>query len=216
MSTEPLAPASQAPFTLKTRANAVALGRALLAFVVVAILYHARGLYVGAFVLTLVAIWMDALDGWVARRFGEVSKVGAAIDILTDRVVEMTYWIAFAALGWVPVWVPLVVAARGLLVDGARAIAFEQGFTAFGPTTMMRSALGRLVVTSRVSRNVYGLAKALAFSLLILAYADGIGGAAQAVLAPVGQACVYLAVVLCVVRGVPVLLETQRLLARAG
>lgn len=205
-----------APFTLKTRANTVALGRALLAFGVVAILYHARGLYVGAFVLTLVAIWMDALDGWVARRFGEVSKVGAAIDILVDRVVEMTYWIAFAALGWVPVWVPLVVAARGLLVDGARAIAFEQGFTAFGSTTMMRTALGRLLVTSRVSRNVYGFAKAAAFSLLILAYADGIGGAAQAVLAPVGLACVYLAVILCVVRGVPVLMETQRLLARAG
>ena len=99
---------------------------------------------------------------------------------------------------------------------GGRDIAFEQGFTAFGSTTMMRTALGRLLVTSRVSRNVYGFAKAAAFSLLILAYADGIGGAAQAVLAPVGLACVYLAVVLCVVRGVPVLMETQRLLGRAG
>jgi CDP-diacylglycerol---glycerol-3-phosphate 3-phosphatidyltransferase len=200
------------PVSLATRANAVALTRALLAFGVIGILYEGRELYVGAFVLTLVAIWMDALDGWVARRFGEVSRFGAVIDILTDRIVEMTYWIAFAALGWIPVWVPLLVAARGLLVDGARALAFEQGFTAFGPTTMMRSALGRLLVSSRASRSVYGVSKALAFSLMILASAVGLAPGLRGVLILVAGASVYLAVFLCVARGVPVLLETRRFL----
>jgi CDP-diacylglycerol--glycerol-3-phosphate 3-phosphatidyltransferase len=204
------------PFTLATRANAVALGRALLAFVVVALLYRGRELYVGACVLTLVAIWMDALDGWVARRFGEVSRFGAVLDILTDRVVELTYWIAFAALGWIPVWVPIVVAARGLLVDGARALAFERGLTAFGPTTMMTSPIGRLLVASRASRNAYGAAKALAFALLILASAAGVAPAARAILLPAAYACVYLAVALCVVRGVPVLLEARKMLAEGA
>lgn len=198
--------------SLATRANAVALMRALIAFFVVCLLYRGRELYVGAFVLTLLAIWMDALDGWVARRFGEVSRFGAAIDILTDRIVEMTYWIAFAALGWIPVWIPLVVAARGLLVDGVRALAFEQGFTAFGPTTMMHSPVGRLLVTSRTSRAAYGIAKALAFSLMILAFAGSVAPALHAVLFPVAWLCVYLAVLLCVARGVPVLLEARRLL----
>jgi CDP-diacylglycerol---glycerol-3-phosphate 3-phosphatidyltransferase len=202
-------------FTLATRANAVALTRALLAFFVVGLLYQSRELYVGAFALTVVAIWMDGLDGWVARRFGEVSRFGAVLDILTDRIVELTYWIVFAALGWIPVWIPLVVAARGLLVDGARALAFERGLTAFGSTTMMTSALGRLLVSSRASRSVYGVAKALAFSLLILASAAGIAPALRAVLEPVALLSVYLAVGLCVVRGVPVLLEAHRLLKSA-
>lgn len=211
-SAAPEGAAPRRPFTLATKANAVALTRALLAFGVVGILYYGAELYVGAFVLTLVAIWMDALDGWVARRFGEDSRIGAVIDILTDRIVEMTYWIAFAALGWIPVWVPLVVAARGLLVDGARALAFEQGMTAFGSTTMMRSRLGRLLVSSRASRNAYGLAKAAAFSLLILASAAGIAPSVQAVLVVAGYASVYLAVALCLLRGIPVLLEARRML----
>lgn len=202
------------PFTLATRANAVALARALLAFVVVALLYQGRHLYVGAFALTIVAIWMDGLDGWVARRFGEDSRFGAVLDILTDRVVEMTYWIAFAALGWIPIWVPLVVAVRGLLVDGARALAFERGLTAFGPATMMTSRVGRVLVSSRASRNLYGAAKLLAFSLLILASAAGIAPALRALLSPLAYLCVYAAVALCVARGVPVLLEAHRLLAR--
>jgi CDP-diacylglycerol--glycerol-3-phosphate 3-phosphatidyltransferase len=213
----PAPPAEVPPATsLATRANAVAVTRALLAFLVVGLLYRGSELYVGAFVLTLVAIWMDALDGWVARRFGEVSRIGAVIDILTDRIVEMTYWIAFAALGWIPVWVPLVVAARGLLVDGARSLAFEQGKTAFGSTTMMTSWVGRLLVSSRLSRNVYGFAKALAFSLLILASAAGLAPGLRAVLAPVGYLCVYLAVALCVLRGLPVLAEARRMLARGA
>lgn len=203
-------PAGPAPVRLATRANAVALTRAALVFLVVVVLYHAPSLYVGAFALTLVAIWMDALDGWVARRFGEESRVGAVIDILVDRIVEMTFWIAFAALGWIPVWVPLVVAARGLLVDGARGLALEHGLTAFGATTMMRSKLGRLLVSSRISRNVYGFAKAAAFSLLILASAQALPDGLRAALAPVAQLCVYLSVALCVVRGAPVLVEARR------
>ena len=199
-------------FTLATRANAVALARALLAFIVVGVLYERRDLYVGAFILTIIAIWMDALDGWVARRFGEVSRFGAVLDILTDRIVELTYWIAFAALGWIPVWIPLTVAVRGLLVDGARALAFERGLTAFGSTTMMTSPLGRLLVSSRASRNAYGAAKVLAFSLLILASAVGVAPSVRAVLEPIALLSVYSALVLCVVRGVPVLLEAHRLL----
>ena len=93
------------------------------------------GLYLLAVGMTITALLMDGLDGWVARRYGEVSRIGAVIDILTDRIVELTYWIAFAALGWIPAWIPIVVAVRGLLVDGARALAFERGLTAFGPTT---------------------------------------------------------------------------------
>lgn len=205
----PAAPPPRA-LTFATRANAVALTRALLAFVVVWLLHRGAHLYVGAFVLTVVAIWLDAVDGWVARRFGEVSAFGAALDILTDRIVELTYWITFAVLGWLPLWVPLVVAVRGLLVDGVRALAFERGLTAFGATTMMSSALGRLLVASRASRNLYGGAKVAAFSLLILAPAAGISPALRAVAAPAGLVCAYLAVALCVVRGVPVLLEARR------
>jgi CDP-diacylglycerol--glycerol-3-phosphate 3-phosphatidyltransferase len=194
-----------------TRANLVAITRAMFAFLAVAILFHRSDLYLLAALLTIVSILMDGLDGWVARRYGEVSRIGAVIDILTDRIVELTYWIAFAVLGWIPAWVPIVVAVRGLLVDGARAVAFERGLTAFGPTTMMRSRIGNFLVASRESRSAYGIAKAAAFTLIIVAHASDLPPAAEPVVLTVGLVCVYISVVLCVLRGIPVLLEARRL-----
>jgi phosphatidylglycerophosphate synthase len=194
-----------------TRANLVAISRATFAFLAVAILFHRPGLYLLACVLTIAAILMDGLDGWVARRYGEVSRIGAVIDILTDRIVELTYWIAFAALGWIPAWIPILVAVRGLLVDGARAVAFERGLTAFGPTTMMRSKIGTFLVASRESRSAYGIAKACAFTLMILAYAPALPEAVRPMVLAIGLISVYASVILCVLRGIPVLLDARRL-----
>ena len=195
-----------------TRANLVAITRALLAFIAVAILFHRHDLYWLAAILTITAILMDGLDGWVARRYGEVSRIGAVIDILTDRIVELTYWIAFAALHLIPAWIPIVVAVRGLLVDGARAVAFERGLTAFGPTTMMRSKVGTFLVASRESRSAYGIAKAAAFTLMIVAYAPAVPEPAHGIVLVIALVCVYVSVALCVLRGIPVLLEARRLL----
>ncbi len=196
---------------MATRANLVAISRATFAFLAIAILFHRPGLYLMACVLTIAAILMDGLDGWVARRYGEVSRIGAVIDILTDRIVELTYWIAFATLGWIPVWMPILVAVRGLLVDGARAVAFERGLTAFGPTTMMRSKIGTFLVASRESRSAYGIAKACAFTLMILAYAPTLPEAVRPTVLAIGLISVYAAVALCVLRGIPVLLDARRL-----
>jgi CDP-diacylglycerol--glycerol-3-phosphate 3-phosphatidyltransferase len=194
-------------------ANLITVLRTLLAFLAVAMLrWHKWEIYVGAALLTLLLIWMDAWDGWVARRRNEASKVGAVFDILGDRVVEMTYWIAFASFGWIPVWVAVLVSARGILVDGFRALAFERGLTAFGATSMMRSKIGALLVSSRLSRGAYGLGKAAAFTLVILAFAPGWRPSLQTTLVWLAYACVYATVALCVVRGVPVLLEARRFL----
>jgi CDP-diacylglycerol---glycerol-3-phosphate 3-phosphatidyltransferase len=195
-------------------ANLITALRTVLAFLAVAMLrWHRWEIYVAAAVLTILLIWMDAWDGWVARRRNEATKAGAVFDILGDRVVEMTYWIAFASFGWIPVWVAVLVSARGILVDGFRALALERGLTAFGATSMMRSRVGALLVTSRLSRGAYGLGKALAFTLVILAFAPGWRQTTGTVLTWLAYASVYFTVVLCVVRGVPVLLEARRFLA---
>jgi len=200
-------------------ANLITVVRTLLAFLAVAMLrWHTWEIYVGAALLTLLLIWMDAWDGWVARRRNEASKAGAVFDILGDRVVEMTYWIAFASLGWIPVWVAVLVSARGIIVDGFRALALERGLTAFGASSMMRSPLGALLVSSRLSRGAYGFGKAAAFTLVILAFAPGWHPTLGTALGWLALACVYGTVALCVVRGVPVLVEARRFFApeRAG
>jgi CDP-diacylglycerol--glycerol-3-phosphate 3-phosphatidyltransferase len=193
-------------------ANLITLARTLLAFLVVAMLhYRTQQVYLAAVGLTIALIWMDALDGYVARKRRECTKFGAVADILGDRVIESTYWIMFAVLGWVPVWVAIVVAARGIVVDGVRALALERGFTAFGSSSMMQTPLGRLLVSSRTSRAAYGIGKAVAFSSMILVFTPGVLAPLGGVLHTLAYASVYLTVLLCVVRGAPVLLEARRL-----
>jgi len=188
-------------------ANLVSIFRMILSMAVAGMLFiNTPTMYWTAFGLTILVIWMDGLDGYLARKLNETSKFGAVFDILCDRVVEMVYWITFLALGWIPLWIPILVVTRGILVDGFRAIALEQGFTAFGDTSMMRSPLGTLLVSSRFSRFSYAVFKALAFSLLILAYIPGLPFR----LAPLATVCVYITVFLCLVRGVPVLVEAKR------
>lgn len=190
-------------------ANLITLARTLLAFVVVAMLHvRTMPMYLAAVALTVALIWMDALDGWVARIRNESSTFGAVVDILGDRVIEMTYWIIFATFGWVPAWVAIVVAARGILVDGFRSVALERGLTAFG---MMTTRAGKLLVSSRTSRAVYGTSKALAFSLIILLFTPGVLASLRGPLQTLAYVSVYAAVGFCMIRGVPVLAEARRL-----
>lgn len=192
-------------------ANFITMIRVFFSFIVVLLLMcQTQSCYIAAFILTAIVIWFDGLDGYVARKFNEASKFGAMLDILCDRIVECIYWIVFAAMGWVTMWMPIIVVTRGLITDGLRSLAMEQGYTAFGSSTMMQTKLGKFIVASNFCRFTYAVTKALAFALMILAYVPGgLNGVSQ-IIAPYAYGCAYIAVVFCVVRGIPVILESDR------
>jgi CDP-diacylglycerol---glycerol-3-phosphate 3-phosphatidyltransferase len=187
-------------------ANLISVLRMVMAAVLcVLVAQQGQPMYVPAFWLTLLIIWMDGWDGFVARLLNECSPAGAVIDILCDRVVEQAYWITFACLGWVPLWMVLAIISRGVVVDGLRSLALQAGYTAFGSNTMMQHPLGVLLVSSRFSRWTYSVLKAIAFALLFLVHTPD--GQAWQFLA---DACVLGTLVFCVLRGLPVLLEARR------
>jgi CDP-diacylglycerol--glycerol-3-phosphate 3-phosphatidyltransferase len=183
----------------------------------VAIAFAATGLLVtgsapaaaAGVALTVIAIAMDALDGFVARRMGLTSKLGGILDITADRIVEHAYWITFAVAQRIPLWIPLVVVTRSFLVDGVRGLALVRGKTAFGDSSMARSRLSRFLTGSRSMRCVYGVAKLAAFVLLgtsiAMEAAAPAGVPAQMEMA--AAACALLTVTLCLVRGIPVMAD---------
>lgn len=192
-------------------ANIITLSRIIIALIVIPLLFiKSANVYWLSFFLTIIVIWFDGLDGYVARKFNESSKFGAVLDILGDRVVENVYWIAFMALGFVPLWIPLVVVTRGILTDGLRSVALEQGYTAFGSETMMQSKLGKFIVASNFSRGSYAVFKALAFCLLIAANVPNSEYPYKDVVSILAYASVYISVFFCVARGIPVIIESKR------
>jgi phosphatidylglycerophosphate synthase len=198
--------------------NQITLIRVFLAFGSIALFRAGTIGSVIALLLLVVTLALDAVDGYIARRNGSTSDVGAAFDIAADRIVESVFWIYFASVGLISFWIPVIVIARGGATDFLRAIAFSQGQTAFGEKTMMQTWWGKLVVGSRVSRAAYGVIKCAAFFALglwlVLAHAPQWQAALAAGLVngvKVGAISLAIAtVVFCVVRGVPVIIEGIR------
>ncbi len=209
-------------------ANFLTVFRIILAFFTLWLLFLGKAdFYISAFFLTIIVIALDGLDGYVARKRNECSKLGSVLDILGDRIVENAYWIVFSVLGWVPAWIPILVVSRGLTTDTIRGMALAEGFTAFGDTTMMQSKLGEFLTSSRFSRAVYGAAKAFAFFIMIIAHIPKIEEYKpmtvdqflyyinfQPTLILIANILAYTAVVMCVVRGIPVLLESKRFFSK--
>lgn len=206
---EPLATsAPEAPASINVP-NTITVVRVFLALATLWLLWQpADELKWTAFFLTIFVIWADGLDGYFARKLKQATKLGGILDIAGDRVVEMAYWIAYACLGWIPVWVPLLFLVRGTFVDAIRSHASEKGYTAFGKSTMMQSPVGRFLVASDFSRFTYALVKAVAFCLVIAAHTEQ-GG--QWSLEPIALFFVYFSAVFCVIRGLPVLIESESL-----
>jgi CDP-diacylglycerol--glycerol-3-phosphate 3-phosphatidyltransferase len=196
-------------------ANFVTLLRCIIVILAISLLFWFKEntiVYLVSFVMTIIAITMDGLDGYIARKYKLTSKLGAVLDIIGDRIVENIYWIAFTALGWVSVWIPIVVVIRSFVVDGIRSIALEQGLTAFGKTTMMKSSLGKFLVASNFSRGAYAAFKGIAFSLLIIANIPAFEpGLFKTFIYYFAYISVYITVFLCIIRGLPVIIESKYL-----
>jgi CDP-diacylglycerol--glycerol-3-phosphate 3-phosphatidyltransferase len=72
----------------------------------------------------------DLLDGWLARRGGQVTRVGKLLDPLADKLLVLTALVLLVALDRIPLWgVPLVVLVLGreIAVTGLRAMASLDG-----------------------------------------------------------------------------------------
>jgi CDP-diacylglycerol--glycerol-3-phosphate 3-phosphatidyltransferase len=202
-------------------ANLITLIRLILVFAAVALFNINFYTNVAMFALIVLIIVLDWADGYVARKKGTASDFGALFDIAGDRIVENVLWIYFAVVRLVPIWVPLIVLARGFITDLLRSMAFAtKGKTPFGKKTMMKSNWARALVSSRVSRGIYAAAKVIAFCYLaaILTLKSAISefslpiGNAMNIVIIVGSVIVYITVGMCVIRGLPVIWDGKKYL----
>jgi len=171
--------------------------------------------YLWALVLTAIAFALDGLDGYVARKFNESSKFGAMLDIMSDRIAENTLWVTFAVLGWLPIGFPLIALTRGFITDGIRSVAMEQGFTAFGESSMQSDKIGYFICSSKFSRIAYSVAKVVAFMLIIASQIPGLDDQVSYILYIMASVAAIIAIQYCVLRGLPVVFESKKFFDKA-
>ncbi len=78
----------------------------------------------------IVAASSDVVDGWLARRGAQVTKIGKLLDPLADKLIIATALIMLLAVDRIPLWaVPMVVViiGRELAVTGLRGLASTHG-----------------------------------------------------------------------------------------
>lgn len=195
-------------------ANAITLSRLFfLGLCVYLLRLPSVGPRLAAFFLIIFTMLIDAVDGYIARRRGSASALGAVLDIAIDRVAENVFWITFVSLELVSLWVALVVVTRGILTDAVRGFAMGQGLT---PFEMMKTPWGRWLVSHRFMRATYGLAKGVTFPALALLHTLTLAwqGTANNRYLPMLEQIVLVLVLITVtftlLRGIPVLIEARR------
>lgn len=120
-----------------TLPNKLSLSRILvIPFILVALLaggpfpedpgFHAW-LRLVALLLVIGASITDWLDGYIARRTGEISTLGILLDPLADKLLVASAFVAFVELQLFPSWLIIIILCREFLVTGLRSIAAQKG-----------------------------------------------------------------------------------------
>lgn len=111
----------------------------------------------------------DWLDGYLARRRGQVTALGKMMDPLADKLLTSAAFISLVQLGAAPAWIVALIISREIAITALRGVASARGIT------MPASWLGKFKMASQVA----------AILMLML------GWGPMPWLAPMGQAALW-------------------------
>ena len=102
--------------------NLITLARILLVPVVVWAIASNQMLF--AFLLFAAAGVSDAVDGFLAKRFGMASELGAYLDPLADKAMIVSIYVALGISGYIPRWLVILVVSRDIMIVAAVIVSW--------------------------------------------------------------------------------------------
>jgi len=98
---------------------------------------------VGAAIFGIASL-TDWLDGYLARRRGQVTWVGQLLDPIADKLLISATLISLVQLDLAPAWMVAIIIGREFAITGLRSVAYARGLS------MPASRLGKLKMVSQV------------------------------------------------------------------
>jgi cardiolipin synthase len=66
----------------------------------------------------------DVLDGFIARKFNLMSKLGAALDPFADKMMSFTVLVTFTMIGLIPVWILIPMLVKEIIMIGGGLLLY--------------------------------------------------------------------------------------------
>jgi CDP-diacylglycerol--glycerol-3-phosphate 3-phosphatidyltransferase len=93
----------------------------------------------------LAAAATDLLDGYLARRWGQITTVGTLLDPIADKLLISAALISLVQVDVVPGWMTILIVGREFAVSGLRSIAAAEGYV------IKASDLGKTKMVAQVA-----------------------------------------------------------------
>ncbi len=81
-----------------------------------------------ALVIFLVAAFTDMLDGYLARKWSQITTLGMLLDPIADKLLISASLIALVEVRAVPAWMVILIIGRDFAISGLRSIAMSEGY----------------------------------------------------------------------------------------
>lgn len=107
-----------------------------------------------ALAIFLAAAATDLLDGYLARKWGQITTVGTLLDPIADKLLISSALIALVQLQRVPAWLVILIIGREFAVSGLRSIAAAEGYTIRASELGRTKMVGQVVAVSLVLLSV--------------------------------------------------------------
>jgi CDP-diacylglycerol---glycerol-3-phosphate 3-phosphatidyltransferase len=134
----------------------------------------------------------DWLDGYLARKWGQVTKIGKLLDPIADKILVASALIMLVDIARIPSWIAIVIIGREIAITGLRAMAASEGIV------IAAENMGKWKVGAQIT----------AVLCLVLDYHLGTDW-----ISDVGRVAIFIAMILAVISGMRYIIDYWK---RAG
>jgi CDP-diacylglycerol--glycerol-3-phosphate 3-phosphatidyltransferase len=134
----------------------------------------------------------DWLDGYLARKWGQVTKIGKLLDPIADKILVASALIMLVDIARIPSWIAIVIIGREIAITGLRAMAASEGIV------IEAENMGKWKVGAQIT----------AVLCLVLDYHLGTDW-----ISDVGRIAIFIAMILAVISGMRYIIDYWK---RAG
>lgn len=155
--------------------NLITLGRLILVPVIIYLIGAQE--FEAAFLVFVAAGVSDGVDGFIAKRFGYTTTLGAYLDPVADKALLVSIFVSLGMQDVIPNWLVILVVSRDVLIVGAVLISWIIGFK----VTMRPLMVSKINTTMQIAYAAFVLAvlgfqfeTTFASALVLAAYLTGI------------------------------------------